>query len=59
MDKVREITKSLVEVKEWPAFGAGDTITVTYKIKEGEKERLQSFKGVVLQRRGTGHTETF
>jgi large subunit ribosomal protein L19 len=59
MDKVREITKSLVEVKEWPAFGAGDTITVTYKIKEGEKERLQSFKGVVIQRRGTGHTETF
>ena len=59
MDKVRDITNSLVEVKEWPAFGAGDTITVTYKIKEGEKERLQSFKGVVLQRRGTGHTETF
>ena len=59
MDKVRDITKSLVEVKEWPAFRAGDTITVTYKIKEGEKERLQSFKGVVLQRRGVGHTETF
>ena len=34
-------------------------ITVTYKIKEGNKERLQSFKGVVLQRRGSGRTQTF
>ena len=42
-----------------PAFKAGDTITVTYKIKEGDKERLQKFRGVVLQRRGQGETETF
>jgi large subunit ribosomal protein L19 len=47
------------ERKEFPAFGAGDTITVQYKIKEGDKERLQSFTGVVLQRRGNGATETF
>ncbi|MEZ4937037.1 MAG: 50S ribosomal protein L19 [Crocinitomicaceae bacterium] len=59
MDFVRELTKELVEVKEWPDFSAGDTITVTYKIKEGEKERLQSFQGVVIQRKGTGATETF
>ncbi|MCB0761472.1 MAG: 50S ribosomal protein L19 [Flavobacteriales bacterium] len=59
MDKVREITNKLVEVKEWPAFNSGDTITVTYKIKEGNKERLQSFRGVVIQRRGSGATETF
>ena len=44
---------------EMPAFKAGDTITVTYKIKEGDKERLQKFRGVVLQRRGQGETETF
>lgn len=44
---------------EIPAFKAGDTITVTYKIKEGDKERLQKFRGVVLQRRGQGETETF
>ena len=44
---------------EIPAFKAGDSITVTYKIKEGEKERLQNFPGVVLQRRGAGATETF
>ena len=50
---------SLTEVKEYPEFKAGDTITVSYKIKEGNKERIQSFRGVVLQRRGSGVTETF
>lgn len=59
MDRIKEITQKLVEVKDWPEFGAGDTITVTYKIKEGNKERLQSFQGVVIQRRGSGTTETF
>ncbi len=47
------------EKKEFPVFKAGDTITVTYKIKEGDKERLQNFRGVVIQRRGSGSTETF
>lgn len=42
-----------------PSFKAGDTITVTIKIREGNKERLQNFRGVVLQRRGSGATETF
>ena len=59
MDKVKEIAKNLVEVKEWPVFTAGDTVTVTYKIKEGNKERLQSFRGDIIQRRGSGSTETF
>ncbi len=48
-----------VETKEFPEFKAGDTVTVTYKIKEGDKERLQNFKGVVIQRRGEGATQTF
>ena len=47
------------EKKEYPQFKAGDTLTVTYKIKEGDKERLQKFRGVVIQRRGAGSTETF
>jgi large subunit ribosomal protein L19 len=42
-----------------PSFKAGDTITVTYKIKEENKERLQKFRGVVIQRRGAGSTQTF
>ena len=48
-----------VEVKKLPDFKAGDTITVKYKIREGNKERIQNFQGVVLQRRGSGNTETF
>jgi len=48
-----------VEVKELPSFSAGDTITVKYKIREGNKERMQNYQGVVLQRRGGGSTETF
>ncbi len=47
-------------VKSYPEFKAGDTITVTYRIKEGDKERLQKFKGVVLQLRGASPaTKTF
>ena len=45
--------------KEHPVFKAGDTITVHYKIREGNKERIQQYGGVVLQRSGEGHTETF
>lgn len=42
-----------------PEFKSGDTITVHYKIKEGNKERIQNFRGVVIQRKGKGSTETF
>lgn len=50
-----------VEAREngTPEFQAGDTITVTIRIREGNKERLQNFRGVVIQRRGSGATETF
>ena len=59
MDKIKELSNELTQVNEWPEFGSGDTLVVTYKIKEGTKERLQSFKGTVIQRRGSGTTETF
>ena len=42
-----------------PNFKAGDNITVNYKIIEGTKERIQSFKGDVIKRQGTGHTACF
>lgn len=45
--------------RNFPKFKAGDTITVHFKIKEGDKERIQLFQGVVLQRSGTGNTATF
>ena len=54
-----QYVEDLTERKEFPEFKAGDTITVHYKITEGNKERIQNFQGVVLQRRGSGATETF
>jgi large subunit ribosomal protein L19 len=45
--------------KNFPVFKAGDTITVTYRIKEENKERLQKFRGVCIQRKGRGVTQTF
>jgi large subunit ribosomal protein L19 len=45
--------------KEMPKFKAGDNITVNYKILEGNKERIQSFKGDVIKRQGVGQTATF
>lgn len=59
MDRIKEIEKELIETRDFPKFGAGDTVSVAYKIKEGNKERIQQFAGVVLQRRGVGATETF
>lgn len=59
MDLVKYVEENLVAKPELPAFAAGDTVTVYYKIKEGAKERTQFFQGVILQRRGTGSTETF
>ena len=54
-----EIEKSLITKRNHIAFKAGDTITVYYKIQEGDKERVQFFKGDVIQRKGSGLTETF
>ncbi len=59
MDILKEISNKLVEVKDFPDFSAGDTVNVSYKIKEGSKERIQQFQGIVIQRRGSGVTQTF
>ncbi len=59
MDIVKQFEAELVEKNELPDFNAGDTVTVHYKIKEGNKERTQLFQGAVIQRRGSGATETF
>lgn len=57
--KLLQYVEDQVEMKKLPSFKAGDTITVKYKIKEGNKERIQNFQGVVLQRHGSGTTATF
>ena len=53
------IHEQLTAKKEYPKFKAGDNITVNYKILEGNKERIQSFRGDVIKRQGVGHTATF
>ncbi len=58
-EAMRFVQDTLVEKKEWPAFKAGDNVTVFYKIREGNKERVQPFQGVMIQRRGGGATEMF
>jgi|TARA_B110000444_G_scaffold254004_1_gene285789 large subunit ribosomal protein L19 len=59
MDLIKYVQDKFVESKDFPEFGAGDTVTVYYKIREGEKTRTQFFRGDVLQRSGAGITETF
>ncbi|HCW07157.1 MAG TPA: 50S ribosomal protein L19 [Cytophagales bacterium] len=53
------VEKEFAVSTEFPKFKAGDTITVHYKIVEGNKERIQQYRGVVIQRSGSGNTETF
>ena len=52
-DLISFVQNEFVEKKEFPEFSAGDTITVYYEIREGEKVRTQFFRGVVIQVRGT------
>ena len=59
MDLIKVVENEFAAGNEHPVFGAGDTITVHYKIIEGVKERVQAFRGVVLQRRNSGASETF
>lgn len=59
MNATAYIHEKLTGKIEFPKFKAGDNITVNYKITEGNKERIQSFKGDVIKRQGTGHTATF
>ncbi len=59
MEIMKVVNESLAIETNFPKFRAGDTVTVSYKIKEGNKERIQEFRGVVLQIKGEGHTATF
>ena len=59
MEAVAFVHEQLTGKKEYPNFKAGDNVTVNYKIVEGTKERIQSFKGDVLKRQGRGYTASF
>ena len=56
---IKYVQDEFVTKKDLPEFSAGDTITVYYEIKEGQKTRTQFFRGVVIQKRGTGSSQTF
>ena len=53
------VQEQLSGKKEFPKFKAGDNVTVNYKIIEGTKERIQSFKGDVIKKQGSGFTASF
>lgn len=59
MDLLKIAEGHFAKETKYPSFRSGDTVTVDYKIREGQKERIQSFRGVVIQRRGSGITATF
>lgn len=59
MNAIAYVHEQLSTRKEFPAFKPGDNITVNYKIIEGNKERIQSFKGDVIKRQGSGFTASF
>ena len=59
MDFITSLEKQLAPNKNLPDFKAGDNINVHYKIIEGTKERIQIFRGDVIQRNGKGLTQTF
>jgi large subunit ribosomal protein L19 len=59
MNAVAFVHEQLTAKKDLPKFKAGDNVTVNYKIQEGTKERIQSFKGDVIKRQGQGGTATF
>lgn len=56
---IREVEEQLIVKRDFPKFSAGDTVTVYYEIREGEKVRTQFFRGIVIQIKGHGLSKTF
>ncbi len=59
MDAISFVHEQVTKSSEHPKFRAGDTIIVNYRITEGEKSRIQQFRGDVIQIKGEGSTKTF
>ena len=58
MDKLKLVEQTIVN-DDIPEFTSGDTVNVHYRVREGEKERIQQYQGVVLNERGSGANKTF
>ena len=59
MDLIKVVNEAFATGKQHPDFQPGDTITVAYRIKEGNRERIQVFQGDVIRRQGASVRETF
>ena len=59
MDAIKYVQEQMSKELNYPAFRSGDNIVVSYKIVEGTKERIQAFRGDVIQINGDGATKTF
>ena len=59
MDLIKVAEEAFATGKQHPAFGPGDTITVSYRIKEGNKQRIQQYRGVVIRISGEGVKKRF
>jgi len=59
MDLIKIAEEAFATGKQHPQFGPGDTITVAYRIKEGNKERIQQYRGVVIRISGEGNKKRF
>lgn len=58
MDKLKLAEQAFIK-EDIPAFKAGDSINVHYRVREGDKERIQQYAGVVISLRGSGANQTF
>lgn len=58
MDKLKLAEQTII-TDEYPEFKTGDTVNVHYRVREGDKERIQKFEGLVISRRGSGANQTF
>ncbi len=58
MDKIAIVEKEFIR-NDLPSFSPGDTVKVYFKVREGDKEKIQSFEGVCIQKRGSGSNQTF
>lgn len=59
MDLIKYVQEQLIEEHQHPTFRAGDNVAVSYRIVEGEKSRIQIFRGDVIKTNGEGRTKTF
>ena len=59
MDLIKIAEEAFATRKEHPAFKSGDTVTISYRIKEGNKERIQQYRGVVIRISGAGDKKRF